>query len=96
MSGLNAVRDVVDYFAGHDRSLRLAILGTSMFICIDLLCMMKTEEGFEKAFYALRDGGLKSLVYSDIDASEIDAKSYDGLYRMLLNGANMTDFLLER
>ena len=96
MSGLDAVRDVVDYFAGHDRSLRLVILGTSMFICIDLLCMMKTEEGFEKAFYALRDGGLKSLVYSDIDASEIDAKSYDGLYRMLLNGANMTDFLLER
>lgn len=61
MSGLDAVRDVVDYFAGHDRSLRLVILGTSMFICIDLLCMMKTEEGFEKAFYALRDGGLKSL-----------------------------------
>ena len=96
MSGLNAVRDVVDYFAGHDRSLRLLILGTSARICIDLLCRMRTSAGFEKAFYALRDGGLKSLIYSDIDASEIDAKSYDRLYRMLLNGANMTDFLLER
>ena len=96
MSGLNAVRDVVDYFAGHDRSLRLLILGTSARICIDLLCRMRTSAGFEKAFYALRDGGLKSLIYSDIDASEIDAKSYDRLYRMLLNGANITDFLLER
>ena len=95
MSGLNAVRDVVDYFAGHERPLRLAILGTSAYVCLYLLFRMRTEDGFKKAFYALRDGGLKSLMYSDVDASEVDAKWYNVPYHMLLEGMEPMDFLLE-
>ena len=84
---LVALLEVREFVAGFDVAVRRQFFVAAVKSCFVNLFRRVTAAGFEAAYRAIVDGGLKALEFDDIAPSSTDMGAFDRAYRLAVQGA---------
>ena len=90
---LKSLQDVKAVVLGCDSSVRAKFFRSAVQCCFNNLFERKTSDGVLKTYAAIRDGGLESLGFDDIEADVVDLGWARAAYDLVMAGADMHEVL---